>query len=473
MSKDTIRKIYIITMAVYLFLAASFYFLVGDQLKYKESVNNTTMLEADSVTDELIQGFEVKQNFLSTIDRIETMSIAFTKFYKDGKGQVVIDILDKEELIYRQIYNIEDIPEQQNLVLNMYEPLEFKGKNLTLKIYSNAKKGEGVAVLMNKENAPQGSYVNVGPRHVSGTLCFSVTGSDIISVANYYWYGVIVIGLILALILFNSYRKFCNGRYDYIVGSILALNKYKFLISQLVSRDFKSKYKRSILGVFWSFLNPLLTMIVQFLVFSTFFKADTRNYPVYLLSGVVCFNFFKETTDMCLTSISGNTNLINKVYIPKYIFPLAKTISSTINLGMSLVPLLVVSVIMGIKLKISILLILYFLACLVVFSLGFGMLLATLMVFFRDIQFLWGVIVQIWQYATPIFYPAEIVPERYRFILRLNPLYHFIGNLRKCLIDGISPEPIAYLYCLVFAAGMFFIGSYVFKKSQDKFTLYL
>ena len=95
------------------------------------------------------------------------------------------------------------------------------------------------------------------------------------------------------------------------------------------------------------------------------------------------------------------------------------------------------------------------------------------MVFFRDIQFLWSVIIQIWQYATPIFYPAEIIPAKYKFVVQLNPLYHFIGNLRKCLIDGISPEPLAYLYCFVFAFGMLVIGAFVFKKTQDKFTLYL
>ena len=330
MSKQSIKNIYLIVLAVYLFLTASFYFLIGDQLKYKDSVSNTVMLEADSVTDEIIEGVEVRQDFVSKIDRIETMSINFTKFYKDGKGRVVIDILDEKELIYRQIYNIEDIPEKESLVLNMYEPLEVKGEVLTLTIYSDAKKGEGVAILTNKENAPDNSFFVVSSKASKGTLCFSVSGSDIISVANYYWYGVIIIGLILGLVLFYSYRNYCNGKNDYIITSILALNRYKFLISQLVSRDFKSKYKRSVLGIFWSFLNPLLTMMVQFLVFSTFFKADTRNYPVYLLSGVVCFNFFKEATDMCLSSITGNSNLINKVYIPKYIFPFARTISSTL-----------------------------------------------------------------------------------------------------------------------------------------------
>ena len=101
------------------------------------------------------------------------------------------------------------------------------------------------------------------------------------------------------------------------------------------------------------------------------------------------------------------------------------------------------------------------------------MILATLMVFFRDIQFLWSVMCTIWQYATPIFYPAEIIPEKYRFIVKFNPLYHFIGNARKCLIDGISPEPISYIYCLIFALASFGLGSYIFKKCQDKFTLYL
>ena len=176
---------------------------------------------------------------------------------------------------------------------------------------------------------------------------------------------------------------------------------------------------------------------------------------------------------MCLTSISGNSNLINKVYVPKYIFPLAKTISSLINLGLSLIPLLLVTLIMGIRLKLVSIMSIYFLLCLAVFSLGIGLFLAALMVFFRDIQFLWNVITQIWQYATPIFYSSEIIPDKYRFILVVNPLYHFIGNLRKCLMDGISPDVSAYIYCLLFALISLSIGSFVFKKTQDKFTLYL
>ena len=176
---------------------------------------------------------------------------------------------------------------------------------------------------------------------------------------------------------------------------------------------------------------------------------------------------------MCLSSVSGNARLITKVYIPKYIFPLARTISSTVNLGISLVPLLLACLVLGTVLKPQAILFLYFVICLIVFALGIGLFLSALMVFFRDIQFLWTVFTQIWMYATPIFYPAEIIPERFKFIVRLNPLYHFIGNARTCLINGISPEPRAYIFCLLFALVSLAIGAFTFKKTQDKFALYL
>ena len=315
--------------------------------------------------------------------------------------------------------------------------------------------------------------IKVGSEMVEGTLCFSVSGSDVIAISQYYWAIMGVLGALLAVLLILSYNSYLHGKYNYIVIAIAAIYRYQFLISQLVIRDFKTKYKRSILGVFWSFLNPLMTMTVQFLVFSTFFSSDTRNYPIYLLCGVVCFSFFNECTTMCLTSISGNARLITKVYIPKYIFPLSRTISSSTNLAISLVPLVLASLILGVSIRPQAILFFYFIACLIIFSFGIGLFLSALMVFFRDIQFLWTVLIQIWMYATPIFYPAEIVPEKYRFVIRLNPLYHFIGNCRTVLINGISPEPRAYVFCLLFALISLGIGAFTFKKTQDNFALYL
>lgn len=472
MTKEKIRNIFIYILLIYTALVAAFYFIAEDQLKYKNSAGNISILDSDTVTEELVLGKTYNQDFYNNIDNIEQISIFFTRYYRTGGGDIIVEMLDRDRVLFSKTLDVDSIQEMQRVYITPSRMISgLKGKTLTLRVHSVNADNSGVAILMNKSVV--GSYIKVNTQLLEGSLCYTVSGTDNIMAYEYYWYIVGIAGLLLCLLLFWSYRCFINNRYNIINAALNAVDRYGFLIKQLVSRDFKTKYKRSLLGMLWSFLNPLLTMLVQFFVFSSFFSADTKNYPVYLLTGVICFNFFKEVTDMSLTSITGNGTLINKVYVPKYIFPLARTISSTINLGLSLIPLLLVSLVLGAGLHKTLFLMFYFLACLVVFSLGIGMFLACIMVFFRDTQFLWGVLSQIWMYATPIFYSAEIVPERYRFILRFNPLYHFIGNIRKCLIDGVSPEPLYYIVCLVFALLSFFIGSFVFKKNQDKFTLYL
>jgi ABC-2 type transport system permease protein len=264
-----------------------------------------------------------------------------------------------------------------------------------------------------------------------------------------------------------------RGKRSYIVNAAVALEKYRFLIRQLVNRDFKTKYKRSVLGIFWSFLNPLLTMLVQYFVFSTIFKNDVPSFAAYLIIGTVMFNFFSEASGMALGSIVGNSGLITKVYMPKYIYPLTRVMSSVVNLAISLAPLIIVCVVTGVQFRKSALLALYFMACVVVFSLGVGLLLSTSMVFFRDTQFLWGVFNMMWMYATPVFYPETILPEGFRFVLQVNPLYHFLKSTRLCILDGLSPEPIVYVQCFLMAMGMLLVGALVFRKNQDRFVLYL
>lgn len=478
MSKNKIKKIYLCILAIYVALVTSFYFIAGDRLWYTEANEKIKMLDADSITDEINIDNRLTQTFVSTVDRINQFEFVFTKGYQEGSGKVTIVILEKNSILAKQTLNIKDVPEQHRVYVVPESPIDnANGKELTIKIYSSAEEGEGLSAMMNSTsvNSSVTIFDNVEnvSKTVQGTLCFAVVGSSKIFLAPYYWLIMSGVGLAIVIVLFISYRNYDKGKQDYLIVGMNAIKRYKFLISQLVSRDFKTKYKRSVFGIFWSFLNPLLTMLVQFLVFSTFFKADTQNYPVYLISGVVCFSFFSECTQMCLNSISSNYRLITKVYIPKYIFPLAKTLSSSVNLAISLVPLLLVTIITGTALHLSFILMFFFLVCLIIFSLGVGMILATLMVFFRDIQFIWSVFLTIWQYATPIFYPAEIIPDKFKFIVQFNPLYHFIGCARKCLIDGVSPEPIQYIYCLIFAFGSLTIGSYIFKKCQDKFTLYL
>lgn len=249
--------------------------------------------------------------------------------------------------------------------------------------------------------------------------------------------------------------------------------KYKFLIKQMVSRDFRLKYKRSLLGVFWSFLNPLLMMLVQYIVFSALFRFDIDYYPVYLLTGIVMFNFFSEASSLTMNSLINSASLIKKVYVPKYIYPLTRTASSAINLLISMIPLLIVTLISGIRPALSFLLVVVPLVCISVFCLGLGMLLAISMTFFRDTQYLWGVISMIWMYLTPVFYPVSILPAKVAWIIKINPLYYFIDFLRTCIIDGVSPDTFCFAMCFAWAGAAFILGAYVFNKEQDKVILYL
>ena len=176
---------------------------------------------------------------------------------------------------------------------------------------------------------------------------------------------------------------------------------------------------------------------------------------------------------MALSSILGNAGLITKVYMPKYIYPLTRVMSSVVNLGIALIPLLLVAFGTGVHFQKSAVLAVFFLFCLVVFSLGLGLLLSAAMVFFRDTQFLWNVLSMMWMYATPIFYPESILPENFNFILQINPLYHFLKNIRICILNGVSPEPAVYVGCLLMALVMLMIGAFIFQKTQDRFILYI
>ena len=214
-------------------------------------------------------------------------------------------------------------------------------------------------------------------------------------------------------------------------------------------------------------------MAVQYVVFSTLFKSDTPNYPVYLLSGIVFFNFFSEAVSVGMTSITGNASLIKKVYMPKYIYPFSKLFSSLINFGLALIPLFLVMLVTGTAIRPSVLLLLYDIFCLLCFVMGMILLLSTAMTFFQDTQFLWGVISMLWMYLTPLFYPESIIPQSLLTLYHMNPMYQYITFARICIIDGVSPEPMAYLWCLLSSVLVLLLGIWTFKKQQDKFVLYL
>lgn len=466
-------------VAVYLLLAVLFPVLAGQALYLKESKNEMKMPAAQSGTVELYAGNCIDQHFRTWIQRLESISVQWGTYYRANAGTAIIELynMETEQILLSGTFDVSAIPEGGITTLTAEEPLEgLAGVPLMLRIYSpDSQPGSAASPLMNVETVSENTllFFNGIEEPVQGTVCFSVKGTD------YIWFGLhyrlfAALGFTLLLaVLMISRKKYVDGKASYLAGAILSVQRYKFLIRQLVSRDFKTKYKRSVLGMFWSFLNPLLTMTVQYFIFSTIFKTDIPNYAAYLLIGIVCFNFFSEASNMSLFSILGNAGLITKVYMPKYIYPVTRVLSSVVNLGISLIPLILVCLLTGVHFQKSALLALYFLVCLIIFTLGVCLVLSAAMVFFRDTQFLWSVFSMVWMYATAIFYPESILPEKYRFVLDINPLYHFIKNIRVCILNGVSPEPAVYGQCLLISLLMLLVGAWVFKKNQDKFVLYL
>ena len=256
-----------------------------------------------------------------------------------------------------------------------------------------------------------------------------------------------------------------------LVKKIISLKRFRFLLSQLVKRDFKIKYRGSALGVLWSVLNPVLNMIVLSIVFSQVFRA-VDNYKMYLLSGLTVFNFYSEASNTAINSIVGNFGLITKVYFPKFIIPFSKVISSAINLLISMVVFLILGSFMGVKLWWGIILIPFMMIFLILFSSGMSFILSALQVFFRDTQHLYGVFLTIWMYSTPILYPIDIIPTAFLPLFKANPLYVFINFLRDITLNGIMPDITAFLYCALWGIGTFIAGAFIFVKSQDKFIYY-
>ena len=474
--KLNIKKLSVLLVVCYLFLAVAFYYLAGYQLHFRQSRGTLEMPAAEAGTVELVQGAVVEQTFSAEIQRLQSISIQWGTYYRANAGTVTVELYDLRDnsLLMHQTLDASTIGEGAITTMSVEEPIETVYQApLLLRISSDSQPGSAVSPMMSATAQTDGFDLYLNGTQVQGTLCFSADGEDYIWTGLHYWEFVAAFGVVIVLYLGFTYRKWKKGTPSMLINAIVAMQKYRFLIKQLVSRDFKAKYKRSILGVFWSFLKPLLTMIVQYIVFSNLFRFDIPYYPVYLLSGIIVFNYFSEACGMALTSIIGNATLITKVYVPKYIYPLTRILSSLVNLLISMIPLIIVTMLSGLHPTKAYLLIPLMLVCLAMFCLGLGMLLSAAMVFFRDIQFLWGVLTMIWMYLTPIFYPESILPEQVVWVLKINPLYYFINFLRSCVIDGVSPEPVVYVQCFLISLCVLAVGAWVFKKSQDKFVLYL
>lgn len=249
--------------------------------------------------------------------------------------------------------------------------------------------------------------------------------------------------------------------------------QYSNLFVELVRKGIKLKYRRSYLGIIWSMVEPLLTMIVLAIVFGTLLGEKGKDFPVYILSGRLLYTLFSQSTTNALKSIRQNEGMIKKVFVPKYLYPLSGIVFNYILFLISLVVLAVVSLVLGVFPTWRVFLAVIPLLVMFMLSVGVGMILATVGVFFRDMEYLWNVGLMLVMYASAIFYrPETILSSKVSWILELNPLFCVITNFRACVF-GTPLELGMLLYAIAFSVICMIIGGYVFNKNEDRFILYI
>ncbi len=251
------------------------------------------------------------------------------------------------------------------------------------------------------------------------------------------------------------------------------LKKHRFLFEELVKRDFKKKYKRTVLGMGWSLLSPLLTLLVMRLVFTQFFGRNMEFYTTYLFCGNLVFSYFKDSTSQGMTSLTGNASIFTKVNVPKYLFLLSKNVQTLINFGLTLTIFILFCALDGITFTWRWVLLIYPIVGLLAFNLGVGLILSALFVIFRDIQYLWSVFTQLLMYVSAIFYNVEQYSPEIQKLFLANPVYLFIKYFRTVVIDMTVPPLWLHLLIMFDTLLVLGIGCIIYKKYNTKFLYYV
>ena len=251
------------------------------------------------------------------------------------------------------------------------------------------------------------------------------------------------------------------------------LRQHQFLFEELVKRDFKQKYKRTILGMGWSILSPLLNLLVMSLVFTQFFGRNTPHYTIYLFCGNLVFSYYREATTGGMHALMANSSIFTKVNMPKYMFLLSKNVSSLINFGLTLYVFFLFVLLDKVPVGIHFLSLLYPICCLIVFNIGVGLILSALFVFFQDITYLYDVFTMLLMYLSAIFYKVETFSAAVQRLFLCNPVYCYIKYFRVVVLEGNIPSLAFHLLCAFYALFAAAIGGYIYKKYNHSFLYYV
>ena len=439
---------------------------------------STDALAAAYDTGLMADGAVVTQTFTVSADQLESIALVPTLLDPAG-GAFLVSIEHNAAPVWSASVDYSALTLHVPSEIVIAPAIEgMRGEEVTLRIAAsggNAALGCGSTVSTGRFDVEVTAYgqLTVNGESRTGSLCLAQRGHNTPNASVLYWVCIAVLYAMLGGMLLMVRQRRRQGKRGLLVMLIDIYRRYRYLIKQLITRDFKVKYKASILGMLWSFLNPLLMMAVYYFVFSTLFQSDIENFPVYLMSGIVLMNYFSESTTLGLNSITGNSSLITKVYMPKMIYPLCKVLSSGLNLMISFLPLLVMMLVTGAPFTRQLLLLPLVLVFLCTFCMGMSLILSTLNVFFRDTQFLWSVLLTMWTFLTPVFYPVSIVPESFLLVFQFNPMYHILNFMRDITLHGVAPQPVQFLLCSMASVLPLLVGMIIFRRNQDRFVLYL
>ena len=251
------------------------------------------------------------------------------------------------------------------------------------------------------------------------------------------------------------------------------LRQHQFLFEELVKRDFTKKYKRTILGMAWSIISPLMNLLIMWLVFNKLLGNNVDHYVIYLFAGQLVFSYFTDATNLGMTSLVGNAGIFTKINVPKYLFLFSQNISSLINFGLTLLIFFAFVAFEGIPFTWKFFLLLYPTGCLVVFNVGMGLVLSALFVFFRDMQYLWGILTQLVMWLSAIFYTIDNYSPAVQNLFLINPIYLYSRYFRKVVIDGAVPTIQFHILAAVYALLAFGFGAWMYKRYNHEFLYYV
>lgn len=247
----------------------------------------------------------------------------------------------------------------------------------------------------------------------------------------------------------------------------------RFLFEELVKRDFKKKYKRTVLGMLWSVLSPLFMLLVMSLVFTHFFGRNIEHFVIYVFCGNVVYTYFNDSTTQGMGALLNNSSIFTKVNVPKYLFLLSKNVTSLINFGLTLIILFVFAAVDGVEFSWKIVLLLYPILCLIVFNLGIGLILSALYIMFRDMKYLYDIFKTALVYFSAIFYDVSSFSEEIQKLFFINPIYVYITYFREIILYRQIPSLELHVLAALYAVVALIIGAVIYHRKNYKFLYYV